>query len=251
MNCEHIHPLIALYAGGDLPPEREREVIQHLAECPDCAARLLEYKTSLNFIRDISDAYTPPLLPEDFTASIIHAATGRLLLKPPASRRQILIRWALAACWVAAFAFFWRQVTGDMSQFRAYRLDAQLKQVEALVSQDRSEVTVKTLSGLGVSGPYRFEEWKPSGGAGIFAILHKPDPVNDPDRFAVDFLGESSRIVYSGDTWKQQRLNRLTQRAGSVDNIYIAEYHMPEKSAQYRRAVLHKLISTLNPYYNN
>jgi anti-sigma factor RsiW len=250
MNCEHIHPLLALYAGGDLPPDQKQEVKRHLAGCSQCTERLSEYTTTLNLVHGISDEDTLPPLQEDFTVTVMNATTGKLFMKPRSGGSSTWMRWAVAACWIALFGFFWRQVSGDMAQNRSFRLDAELKQVAALVSRDRSLVTLETLSGLGVSGPYRFEEWKPSGGAGIFAILHKPDPVNDPDRFAVDFLGESSRIIYSGDTWKQQRLNRLTLRAGSVDNIYIAEYQMPEESSEYRRAVLHKLISTLNPYYN-
>lgn len=72
MNCEFFQDQIVLYAAGELPEDAARELLAHIASCPECAGELKSYKTVLNSIpaaqkppRDFQMLYGKALLAHD------------------------------------------------------------------------------------------------------------------------------------------------------------------------------------------
>jgi hypothetical protein len=51
MNCRRVRKLISLYAGADLSGRKERRLLRHLEECPDCRGKVGEFGAALAGLR--------------------------------------------------------------------------------------------------------------------------------------------------------------------------------------------------------
>ncbi|MBZ5537194.1 MAG: zf-HC2 domain-containing protein [Acidobacteriia bacterium] len=54
MNCKSFEQLIALYAGGDHPEQRTREIEEHLKECPSCRELVEQLKRGMITLNEFS-----------------------------------------------------------------------------------------------------------------------------------------------------------------------------------------------------
>jgi hypothetical protein len=75
MNCDSVSELIPLYYYGELPPDEEDHVEEHLHNCPDCA-RALERQTALAMALDRRHTELPALLLEECRADLMAAVAG-------------------------------------------------------------------------------------------------------------------------------------------------------------------------------
>lgn len=57
---KEIQKLLSAYAGGDLDPDRSREVESHLAECPECRAGVDDLQALMGLLRSVPEAEPPP-----------------------------------------------------------------------------------------------------------------------------------------------------------------------------------------------
>jgi len=55
-----IQKLLSAYAGGDLEPDRSRNVESHLAECPQCRAELDDLRALMGLLRSVPEVEPPP-----------------------------------------------------------------------------------------------------------------------------------------------------------------------------------------------
>ena len=127
----------------------------------------------------------------------------------------------------------------------------------ASITADLGERSVLSLSDLvdlygdSVEGPLPVESWDPSGARGVYMLMHKPDPSGSPDTYALDYCGESNRLLsFRGNPWIRQRQGRLIARAGSRDNVYIVVIVLPESSRALRRRIEKDLHEQYQPYFN-
>jgi anti-sigma factor RsiW len=99
MDCNTAHELLPLYFDGELDRAASREFEEHLDECAECRAALIELDTLRSALRDDAPRYAAP--------EILRARLQREISGQGAStaRRRQSTRWlALAASWVLAFA---------------------------------------------------------------------------------------------------------------------------------------------------
>jgi anti-sigma factor RsiW len=75
MNCDSITTLIPLYYYGELPPDEEERVEQHIHQCAACA-REVEQQRALAAALDRRQAAFPPLLLDDCRADLLAAIQG-------------------------------------------------------------------------------------------------------------------------------------------------------------------------------
>jgi hypothetical protein len=81
--------------------------------------------------------------------------------------------------------------------------------------------------------------------------MHKPDPKNRPNTYAIDFCGQGRKLSsYRGYTWINHRKKQLVSRIGSLDNVYVVVFLMPDSSKQERKKIEKALIETFVPYFN-
>ena len=105
--------------------------------------------------------------------------------------------------------------------------------------------------GDAVVGPIPISDWDPSGEAGVYAVMHKPDPDGAPSTFALDYCGESDQLrSYRGSPWVRQKQGRLIARAGSPENIYIVIIVLPKSNDAERRRIERDLRIEYKPFFN-
>jgi hypothetical protein len=75
MTCDSVSKLIPLYFYGELPPDEEDRVEQHLDECPECS-RLVDRQRTLAVALDRRTAIPPPALLDDCRADLMAAIHG-------------------------------------------------------------------------------------------------------------------------------------------------------------------------------
>jgi hypothetical protein len=82
MSCDWVVKLIPLYFYGELPPEEEERVEEHLHGCAACA-REMERQRQLAAALDRRQAEPPPLLLEECRADLMAAIQSRAQWAPP------------------------------------------------------------------------------------------------------------------------------------------------------------------------
>ena len=75
MNCDSVSKLIPLYFYGEVTPEEEDQVDQHLHECTACAAQMEQQRT-MAALFDRRQAAIPPVLLDDCREDLLAAIAG-------------------------------------------------------------------------------------------------------------------------------------------------------------------------------
>jgi hypothetical protein len=258
MNCRKAKAKLALYAGGDLPENEVPLLLAHVKQCADCAAELEALKHSLALVGEIAEADGPDPLPADFDWQVQQAVetSGRLQPRRTGFTAR-LIQWrpqislggitlaALLALFVAWDA--WERV--DESAQGPSGVSPPVPETAGQTEVNWDELKVNIASCM--EGPYRLDGWEVPRQAGVYAIMHKPDPENKPDVYVIDYCGESAKLSsYRGYPWLEQRTKRMVARAGYEENVYIAVCLLDESSRQDRRRMEKALIKEYKPYFN-
>jgi hypothetical protein len=251
MKCATVHHYLPLYITDDLPESQIRRVARHLSGCSDCACELETLRQTQSAVEQIAAADQPQPLPEDFSLAVhrrIVADTAAV--KPPSDGRTLWTRLPRLAP-VAAVAGLIAVLLLALSQNDRIGNQASRNGVDS-ARTDASLVELSELVdrfGDAVVGPIPVTDWEPSGEAGVYAVLHKPDP--DSAIYAVDYCGESDRLrSYRSSPWIRQKQGRLIARAGSPDNIYIIIIVLPESSNAERRRIERALRDEYEPFFN-
>jgi len=243
MKCDKALSMISLYVGDDLPEKEIPELLAHLQNCPECHAELVELKKSQALINDIAGKDIPEPLPDNF-AGIVHKSIASQGSNEVVSKFTFIWRWKpiLAVVGVSLSLLLLLMVIGDNLRVRPYLKPGQTALEWEKIEADFSE---------SIQGPIKLSDWQPSADAGVYVVMHRADPDNDPDLFVIDYLGESSRISsYRSYPWLSHRKKKLLTVSGYEDNIYIAVYPMPGSSKKDRRQLEKSLIKEYNPYFN-
>lgn len=75
MKCKISEKTLALFVGGELSQSKEREVAEHIKECPDCAREVEELQRSRVILKENS---TIPELDSDFWQSLKRDTVARI-----------------------------------------------------------------------------------------------------------------------------------------------------------------------------
>jgi Putative zinc-finger len=243
MKCDKARLMISLYVGDDLPEKEIPELLDHLQYCGACNAEFEELKKSQALIKDIAGIDIPEPLPDDF-AGIVHKSIAAQRSTDVDSKFKFQWRWkpTLATVGTALILVFLVMLIGDNLRMPPYLKPGQIALEWEKIEADFSE---------SIQAPVKLADWQPSADAGVYVVMHRADPDNDPDLFVIDYLGESSRISsYRSYPWLEHRKKKLLKVTGFEDNIYIVVYPMPGSSKKDRIQLEKSLIKEYNPYFN-
>lgn len=256
MNCRNARKQAALYAGGDLPGRHIPNLMKHLESCGDCAADFESLKRTRNMVREIAQKDIPEPLSADFAQTVIDRVSEKPFSRPQRTFKIAdLFRNHSAAAFAAAavVVILYLGVSHIMLERKVRIFAKRLEEIQEMVTRDRAEVQLSSdfLSSRSIEGPIPLGEWTMSDTPSLFAVLHKPDPVNKPDTYIIDYMGDTSGPRDGSESWIEQNCGRILSRAGSTDNIYIAVYYMPGSSESQRMRIAGFLIHKHKPYFNN
>lgn len=100
-------------------------------------------------------------------------------------------------------------------------------------------------------GPYSIKYWQVPCKAGIYAIMKKSDPQNNPNTYTILYFGESGNLSERGFVESHHKYYRWIKEADSEHNLYIGTYLMPNSSSEERRQIENQLIFACKPICNN
>jgi len=254
MRCRKAEKQLALLVGGDLPKKKVAELISHLDSCRSCADEMERLKQSQELFGKIANADKPDPLPKEFSHQVLLD-----ILESKAKKRRFLSEVVSIFSWKPALALsgtvfvillvfgMTQDLLKSRKRFFVLKGNASVK-VHAVnsgeVAWGAKFAFIKDLIGPSPLNEIEFPE-EP----GIYAIIHKPDPINRPKIFAVDFIGENSELPKVRESLLSiGKGELLIPRAGSGDNLYIVLYPMPESSREERRRLKDSLINKYKPY---
>jgi hypothetical protein len=247
--------MLALYAGGDLPDREASRLRTHLENCEQCLKELEELQRARAVIKEIDRIDFSSPLPSDFADKILTLVLDR------GERRVKTISEDRRAIGKPA-AIFGSIITillisiGLLDLFRDDGLQPVTRWRDIMmgasdVDQPRIDwLTAPYLAGL-FDEPVRLDRWTPPGISGVYAIMHRDDPENQPSTYTIDYCGQNRKLIsFGGYPWLQHARKRLLTRAGSIDNVFIAVIPMPQSSGAERRELKRALIEIFDPYFN-
>lgn len=100
------------------------------------------------------------------------------------------------------------------------------------------------------SGPWSLNIWNPPVGAGIYAIMYKPYPLNKPDTYGIIYFGETENFAERGFPLNHHASRCWINQAGNQLNLYVGVYYMPRSTRTQRLGVENALIQTYHPACN-
>lgn len=245
MRCGKMRRQLALYAGGDLPADEEGALLAHIQSCAGCAAEYESLVRSRTIIEDLvrDDRCDEP--PPDFAERIINAIRERErapVLPPRPWFRLPEWRMAAACCSLLIILASGYGLLRDQDAERNAQWRQRREEVLRMAAREHSEIVLSEgrIIGMAIEGPHRIVDWKPPECAGVYALLHKPDPKNRPDTYIIDYLGESDRLT----------METVSRQAGAGNDTYIAVYRMEDSSGRERQRIAAALTRRFSPQFN-
>lgn len=249
MRCRSARREVALLVRGDLPEDRDAHLRRHLEQCPGCAAELALQRRAREAVDALVRADAPAPLPDDFARQvqrrIAEGEIPRSTAHPRAGRR----RWSPA--WVGGVAALAGAVI-----ILLYIAPPEPGGVDVVAARpptsarDRARIEWDRRPFRAAEGPFRLDEWQPTGHPGLYAVLHRPDPEHQPHTYVIDFCGQSAGGLDLSDLWLRHLRQELVERTGPETEIYVAEYPLPGSSSRERRRLQQMLVRRWEPYYN-
>lgn len=99
-------------------------------------------------------------------------------------------------------------------------------------------------------GPYQLDSWDPPAHAGVYAIMHKPNPNPQPNTFHIDYFGETEDFSGRGFPWNHERSNCFVKQAGTKSNVFVGFCILLGSTQASRRTIEQNLIRRYNPECN-
>jgi hypothetical protein len=256
MKCSKVKKQLALYVGNDLPEDKKAPLLKHLKGCPGCLAEFEELKRSQELLSTIAANDRPDPLPSDFQNTVmteIDEGKQDILAVPERSSFPFRLKPTLVIGAVIIGIFLSTSIVLKMLPPRKISLEQLLVEIEQTSYKGSSELEWDSghIMPIAFEGPYNLSTWESPDQAGVFVVMHKPDPENKPNTYSLDFCGQGRKLSsYRGYTWINHRKKILISRTGSLDNVYIAFILMPGSSKQERRKIEKAMIETFVPYFN-
>ncbi len=115
MNCESVNGLLDRYIDGELSPQEERELLDHVAACEDCAQKFREAELLKDMLGGMDDDIVAPLQAQTAWRQAVKAEAGRRSVR----RRLRIVSCAAAALVLAVGCGFFLRNGGNTAQIPA------------------------------------------------------------------------------------------------------------------------------------
>lgn len=112
-------------------------------------------------------------------------------------------------------------------------------------------IRLGSLAGYPFEGPRLLGGWTPPAGtAAVYAILYKPEPDAQPERYAVSYVGHCDDLAKERFPFSHPRSACWVARAGSKWKVHIATYEVLGGTAAHREQICRELIAVYHPSCN-
>jgi len=111
-------------------------------------------------------------------------------------------------------------------------------------------IRLGSLAGYPFEGPRLLAGWTPPSSPAVFAILCKPEPDAQPERYAVIYAGHSDDLAAERFPFSHPRASCWVRRAGSRWKVYICTYEVPGGGPGHREQITKELIAIYHPSCN-
>jgi len=256
MNCLKVKKRLVLFVGNDLPENKKRSIESHLKSCPKCAANLEDLKRTKEMMKKMAKMDLPDNLPANFPEKVTRLIQEAQ--RPVRHTRKKPLFWLsqkpvrIAGIFALGILLITVMVLQLLSPGKVSS-DRLLKEILSITEKgdpalvwDPEHIFFKAFD-----GPHKLENWEAPAESGVYAVMHKMDSGNGPNTFVIDYCGQGRNLsLYRGYPWIHHRIKRLKTYAGSLENVYVAVFLMPDSSKQERRQIERALVKTFNPFFN-
>lgn len=101
------------------------------------------------------------------------------------------------------------------------------------------------------NGPYPITNWDAPDRAGVYAVMIRLDPPNEPDTYRIIYFGESGDLSERGFCKSHHKYHCWIDKAGSESNLYIGIHLMPNSTVEDRKKTESGLVNKYNPICNS
>ncbi len=111
-------------------------------------------------------------------------------------------------------------------------------------------IRLGSLAGYPFEGPRLLGGWTPPATPAVYAILYKPEPDANPERYAVIFVGHADDLSTAGLPFQHPRAQCWIGRAGNRWKVYIATFEVPGGLPSHREQIAQELAAIYHPSCN-
>lgn len=229
MKCRQYKNQLALYVHGDLPEEEIPGLQLHLKSCPDCTAELNSLKQAQRAIQSIVQNDSPDLFPENMPLIIQRTVSVKEAQESTRTGMQLEWLWrkpmpvvyGLIAAFILGAGVSWQYFN---TQYHSNAPKEILTVIEMIQEDAGQELSYQIIQGSSLND---LTELPPQ--PGIHFIMHRSTSPESEHALTIAYYGDNNYLpYYKRYPWYQQRKKKLIQEAGSLSNIYIILFHIPE-----------------------
>ncbi|PHJ57166.1 hypothetical protein VF14_21780 [Nostoc linckia z18] len=99
-------------------------------------------------------------------------------------------------------------------------------------------------------GPWSLNTWNPPRLAGIYAIMCKPYPLTQLNKYQIIYFGETENFAERGFPWNHHASQCWINQAGNSLNVYVGVCHLPGSTKAQRLLVESDLTQRYRPACN-
>jgi hypothetical protein len=111
-------------------------------------------------------------------------------------------------------------------------------------------IRLGSLAGYPFEGPRALAGWTPQPRAAVYAIVFKPEPDANPERYAVIYVGQSDDLSKERFPFKHPRASCWVRRAGTRWALFICTYEVPGGLRSHREQIVRELTAVYRPGCN-
>jgi hypothetical protein len=111
-------------------------------------------------------------------------------------------------------------------------------------------IRLGSLAGYPFEGPRLLGGWTAPAAPAVYAIMYKPEPDTNPERYAVVYVGHADDLSTAGLPFQHRSAQCWIARAGNRWKVYVATYQVPGGLPSHREQIAQELAAIYHPTCN-